>query len=315
MRINTSLAILGLFITTSKVALATQPVYGQDVGSSPYEAPAKKGEKKVLYGEVEDIYENSKGETSPLHNPKNLNDDWTKKISGRSAFMSQSEDHYLEFKNDELIKDIYKKGKSSWSFIYLYDTFDYKDRENIFESTFRNEDSAKSVQSGYLMLGYRKKLWRAVFDGEIGVDSGLSYNTGRGKFSDNSELSRATVRLWIIPVDFVFAMKLNMTRYAGLTFGGGPSIVGMIQNRSDRSENDQDKNLNQVGTGYNAQASLDFSLSQIFPDYGMNMKLKSDISDLSMSLTAKTVNYSNFKNSDVKISGASVGLSFKFELL
>ena len=123
------------------------------------------------------------------------------------------------------------------------------------------------------------------------------------------------LNLWVLPIDFMLGMKIHMGRYVGLTVAGGPSVAGIWQNRSDRTENDEDKDIRQVGFGFAAQGSLDFSLSQMFPSYGNYLKNNSEVSDFSLSLTARTMSLSNFKNKDIEISGTSFGLGFKFEFL
>jgi hypothetical protein len=308
------LLIVSLLTTSFSFADLGQTVPGQIV-DSPYEDSSSTQNESPFVGNTEESKIFEKEETQGTILPAGVADDnWTKSISGQSAFVSSEDENYLEFSNSDIAKDLYKKSKSAWGLAYFYDTYDYKDRANIFNRTFDRDDS-DSVQAGYLLISHRRNFYRGFADLFFEFNGGLSFNTGKGIFTDDGSESRTTFNLWLIPLDFMVGTKVHLGRYMGLSLAGGPSVAGLIQNRSDREEDDADKNLRQFGYGFTAQASLDFSLSQMFSGYATYLKNNSEVSDMSVSIIARTTSLSNFKSEDIEISGTSIGLGFKFEVL
>jgi hypothetical protein len=309
MKLNKFLFVTFL-VSSFAFADANQTVWGQETDSG-LESSKLKGETINIPGGVEDQY--TPGEYSES---AKKDSSWTKKYDSNSSPLFQGNESYVKIKNEEILKSGYKKSDDQWSFSYFYDTFDYADRANIFEKTFRNDDSAKSIQSGYLSLHQKNYLARrGDADYFIMYGGSVSYNTGRGLFEDNEEFSRANFKLWVLPLDVMLGMRVNMGKVMRLTVAGGGSLVGLYQSRSDREDQAEDKRVRQVGYGYVGQGSLDFSMSQLFKNYGVRLKNNSDISDFSISFMARTVGYTNFKNSDIEITGISFGLGANFEVL
>jgi len=290
---------------------------GGQIEDSPYEQikDADKGDTPFLSGANKDGALKVNDSDDSIMAPGQASDEWLKSVKGgKSAFISGDNSKYIEHKNTDIVKELHKKSKSAWGFSYYVDTYDYKDRDNIFKRTF-DADSADSTQAGYLLLTFKHNYYRGFADLFVQFDGGFSYNTGNGIFSDDGTESRTSINLWLIPLDFMVGTKIHLGRYAGISLAGGPSVAGLLQNRSDREEGDADKDLRQMGYGFAAQGSLDISLSQMFSGYGSYLKRNSEVSDMSISLTARTMSLSNFKSKDIEISGTSYGLGFKFEFL
>ncbi len=306
-----------IFLTSYSFADMSQNMSGQ-LTESPYEKDSEVEEGKespFVSGNVQsDEATKFKKNSGVIFPPGQASSDWTNNVKGDSPFTYKGDQNYLEFKNNTIVKDLYKVSDTSWGFSYFYDTYDYKDRNTIYARTFES-DSADSVQAGYLMMNYRYNMYRGPLDLFFQLNAGLSYSTGKGVFSDDGSQSKATFNLWLLPLEFTFGTKVHVGRYVGLSVSGGPAVAGLIQNRSDRDEDEDGKNLRQVGYGYSAEGSLDFSLSQIFPSYGIYLKNNSEVSDMTFSIIAKTMSLSNFNNEDIEITGTSIGLGFKFEVL
>ena len=306
-----------IFLTSYSFADMSQNMSGQ-LTESPYEKDSEVEEGKespFVSGNVQnDEATKFKKNAGVIFPPGQASSDWTNNVKGDSPFTYKGDQNYLEFKNNTMVKDLYKVSDTSWGFSYFYDTYDYKDRNTIYARTFES-DSADSVQAGYLMMNYRYNMYRGPLDLFFQLNAGLSYSTGKGIFSDDGSQSKANFNLWLLPLEFTFGTKVHVGRYVGLSVSGGPAVAGLIQNRSDRDEDEDGKNLRQVGYGYSAEGSLDFSLSQIFPSYGIYLKNNSEVSDMTFSIIAKTMSLSNFNNEDIEITGTSIGLGFKFEVL
>ena len=316
MKIKILLSLLALTFLTS--IRADQTVFGQVAKDSPYEDGAPAGSSSHL-GNVEDYYGKMKADSTPeqeSEKDKEVATQWMKKIKGESYNIPHLKDNkYLEFRNKNLVKNLYKRSKSSWGFLYISDSYDYNDRKDIFEKTFGSQSGEDSVQSGYLFGQYKYNWYRGFVDLYTEADLGLSYNSGNGRFADDNTESETTLRLWVIPFDALAGIKVNFGRYVGLSLSAGPSFVALMQNRSDREEGDEGKDVRQFGYGYTALSSLEVSLSQLFHDFGMHLRSKSDVTDMSLALTMRNTSISNFKNEDVEIVGTSIGLGFKFEYL
>lgn len=264
-------------------------------GSTPQQYTEEELKNAQISAKDKKWLENSSEENSILYNP--------------------SKNTYAEFTTEEILKDTYQATKSQIGFSYIYDTFDYFDSRGTFEQTFNNEASeADSVQTGYIFGSYKYFFQRNYVSSFFQTNVGISFNSGKGSF-DNGELSQTTFNLWLFPIDLNLGLKLNPSRNFSITLQAGPTIMPIWQNRDDREEEDKDKDIRQVGYGYNASASLDFSLYNIFPEFGLGLKKFSDVSDMSISLVARTMNISGFKREDFEISGASFGIGFNFEYL
>ena len=290
-----------------------QNVFGQ-IKESPYDKPSKKDkEQSKTLDEIE--YKDNKnlngylgggGDTEWLG--KNYEDEDRVSFQGKKANINS-------YDNKELAKKYSGKGKNALAFTYLYDTYDYFDSKGAYNSIFKNENSAKSIQSGYLTFSYKRKFisGRLSLLGDLSL--AVSYASGKGSFEDSGELSRTTFQFWTVPLEYMLGARVSMGPYIDLNIFGGPAIAFIIQNRNDREDGSPDKKIQQFGYGYSAYGSLDVSLTRMNPDYAIELKNSSDITDLSVSLVAKTTSLGNFKDEDFEISGVSFGLSFNFEYL
>ncbi|WP_412463465.1 hypothetical protein [Halobacteriovorax sp. RT-2-6] len=297
-----------------------QPLPGElDSSTSPYENDNGTSEE-----EDKNSFPNVFGSTPQQYTEEELKNavmnsqdkEWLKTATDEgSILIDPSPNSYVEYKTEDLLRDMYQKADTQIGFTYIYDTFDYADSTGTFESTFQSDDSAAdSVQAGYLTFNYRKYFQRNIVSTFFQGNLGVSFNSGKGKFGDGS-LSRTTFNLWLFPIDLNLGAKLNFGKKVSITAQGGAVVAPIWQNRDDREQGDDDKDIRQVGYGYNASASIDFSIYNIFPNFGMDLKKFSDVSDMSISLMAKTMDISGFKREDFSVSGMSFGIGFNFEYL
>ncbi|MGI4991468.1 hypothetical protein ACRXCV_02505 [Halobacteriovorax sp. GFR7] len=298
-----------------------QPLPGElDLKDSPYENDQGSNDSEEDKNSIPDIF----GSTPQQYTDEELKNavmnsqdkEWLKTATDEDSILRDpSPNSYVEYKTEDLLIDVYQKADTQIGFTYIYDTYDYSDSTGTFESIFQNDNSeADSIQAGYLTFNYRNYFQRNIVSTFFQGNLGLSFNSGKGKFGGGT-ISRTTFNLWLFPIDLNLGAKLNLGKKISITAQGGPVIAPIWQNRDDREQGDDDKDIRQVGYGYNASASIDFSIYNIFPNFGMDLKKFSDISEMSISLMAKTMDISGFKREDFSVSGVSFGIGFNFEYL
>lgn len=314
--------LLSLICTTTTFAERDfgQALPGQvSQETSPYEGSDELNEE-------ENAYQNVFGSLPQQYTDEELkgaqmseqDKEWLKTTSEEgSILINPNKNSYMEYSDSDLVKDSYQISKSEISFSYLYDTFDYKDKDGIYNKTFKNKDKdAHALQSGYIVGSYKHFFQRNIVSSFFQLNGAISYNKGRGLFATPpNDPSRTVFTLWLFPIDLNLGARFNMGRSVSLTLQGGPTIVPIWQNRSDREDGEDGKDVKQVGYGYNASASLDLSLFNMFPNLGRSLKGASDIKNMSVNILARTMGVSGFKKEDFEISGASFGLGFSFEYL
>lgn len=227
-------------------------------------------------------------------------------------------DTYITHSDFEMVRNYSNSGKEDFSFAYIKDTFTYSDdRGGIFKQTFEASDSDSSVKGGLIYFSLNRYMWRsALLNFKLGTNFGLGFNQGKGRFIDVGDESRALISLWSLPVDFNLALDLNLTRFLKIQVAAGPSLMGLVQSRSDKEEKDKKKNITQFGTGYFYSGTLKISLYDIFPTtVGFRSLSLYDMSKLTLDFFMRGHNYSGFKTNDVKVSGTSIGAGFSFEFL
>lgn len=268
------------------------------------------GEDKNLSEEVEEsahvsgsVKNNSKGMNNNGHSFSG--------ITAPGAYLNS--ENYLEFKNKNIVGNVNNKGNSIVEFSYIYDSYSYKDSDNAFKATF--EDSKKGHKIGTLHVGgggYWSKGY--VNTGWI-FGAGVGWNYGKGIFGVSGERSVVDFQLWTFPIDTLVALEFRTGRYLKLALRIGPSVLGVLQTRSDRTYGEKQKQRRQLGLGYVSVVKLQFNLSAFSSDLGMEMYNNYKISDFHMNLEARIQNYDNFKEEGLAINGSSLGIGFTFEYL
>ncbi len=232
------------------------------------------------------------------------------------------QENYLEFKNSELIKDLKHKGDKNFSFSFFKDSFDYKNSSSSFDKTYRGDssnqveasDNGKKILEIPVMLrfsGHELFFRREYIRLGAGAGLGLGYNGGKGYFADGTR-SDVNFNLWTIPVDFSVLMEVPLA-FLKFSVFGGPSVLGIIQDRSDLPEGSEKKNLRQASVGYFAGAKVGFSISELFPGTSYDYFGSYQVTRYYLTLEARMHEYSNFKTPTLSVSGTSYGVGFTFE--
>ena len=311
----TKLLFLTLFLTSS---------YAEDFG-------------QAVDGSIPNAMEDVKADGEDAHSPGTVSrpldnvedkssamvpgeDEYGKEVSGKGSptqfnsgapFSGLDSDHYLTYKNKDILKEIRNKSKSSFSLEFFQNNFDYTDTRGIYSRTFDSDSGAKG---GSLHLSMDKYLYKGTLNFAYGGGFGVGYSTGKGIFTDDGTVSTTRFNLYSLPLDLRLLVELPIGQVLKLSLAGGPSAMGLVQNRSDRDGGDSDKERKQVGFGYFAEGKMKLNLSHIFTDTGFSYYRDHEVSFMSVDLAVRTQNYSGFAD-EVEISGMSYGLGFTFEFL
>jgi hypothetical protein len=221
-------------------------------------------------------------------------------------------------KPKKLLSGLRQMGTSRLSLSYIKDDFDYQDRAQIFQRSFRNSDGlAKARNYGQLYVGgdyfFNKNSWFRPF---WGIGLGIGFNQGKGRFVGRSGVSDgSTISLWTLPLEISAGGDITLGRWLGLNIGGGVGALGLYQSRSDLGQGEDGKRRRQVGFGYHGSGSLKISMSELWPQQSLRLYESDNLTQYYLHLGIKLVNYSQFKNKDIKITGTSFFLGFNFEYL
>ena len=107
--------------------------------------------------------------------------------------------------NKKILERIDGKWNSSFTFSYIIDNYDYDDRNNIFDSVYR--EGANSSGYGTLLLKFKERLFSVFY---YGSNIGFGYSRGKGFFiPDGFELtapeeSNIEFKLYTVPVEISF---------------------------------------------------------------------------------------------------------------
>jgi len=183
----------------------------------------------------------------------------------------------------------------------------------VFQKTFDtgNDDSKNA---GLLLLSFDRYFKKGDVNWAWGFNLGASYKSGKGIFLTSQVSSETQFILWLIPIDFAIIAEIPAGESFTFSFFGGPSIMGLMQHRSDREQGEAGKRRRQVSWGYIGGAKIKYSLGNLFSRNSFTLLSQMDISDFFLNFESRYQNYGNFQD-DITISGVSFGLGLSFEFL
>ena len=217
----------------------------------------------------------------------------------------------------EFLNEYNRKAKGSFGFSFIQDNFTYEDQNNVFEQTFRRDDSSgqNSDFHGIIRLHgvqyFNKDWFKLGWGGAVGV----GYNGGQGVFRASGQISEAHIKLWTIPIEAFLDLSLDLTSYLQINLQIAGSVLGLIQSRSDFEDLKELKRQRQVGLGYAATGFVKLNLSKIFPSHGFGLLSSNSINRYYLHLMIRNQSYGSFKSEDLSISGTSFGAGFSFDYL
>lgn len=225
---------------------------------------------------------------------------------------AENEPNIRSFDKEDVLRVISDKSKNSFSFGFIKDDYDYQDRSNVFKRTY--EESTGSMKAGMVMIGLDRFLVKKAVEVSWGFAGGLGFNSGKAQFIDGTT-SEAEFKLYTIPLDLSLGLHLPLGEFAKITAKGGPSLMGLYQNRSDFEDGAKYKKRRQVGYGYFAEAKFQLSLSNIFRGAAYKFYTDYQVSQTYLDFKVRLHDYGNFQDEDIAITGQSFGIGFSFEYL
>lgn len=307
-------------------------LHAEDIGQTVQGASLPKSELDSLSIEdspyinsnTESIITTTESEDAPFltgsSNTKNSNQ--VEKLNVNSAYKDigytvpgtfEKENNYLEIDKANYTKEMRLHSKSSLGLSYIRDGYTYTSPNDVIERTIAR--GYKHVQSGFLLFRYENYINKNEFlDFHWSLGSGLSYNYGRGIFASDGERSETGFQFWEVPMDFGLGANLSFGRFLKISATAGPSVIGLVQNRSDFAKNEKGKNKVQFGFGQFASLQFKMNLHSFSPESSYERFVTDEITASYFYLEGRYHNYSKFLDS-IEISGASVGAGFSFEFL
>lgn len=234
------------------------------------------------------------------------------KADGIQSMGTQKSTEYIQYHSKDLLREANGLGKSSYAFSFVKDTFDYKDDFDSFNTVFK--EPSGTTQGGFLMVHSAHYIWRRYIDVFYAVNGGIGLSYGQGVFV-TGEQAESNFRLWKIPADLGLGIGIPLGPWFSVVGSAGPSVLGIIQNRSDQARGSEKKERRQFSYGYYTEAKFKWNLSPIFKDTSMNMLQEQNVSNFYLDVFVRQQQYENFKQEDLVVSGQSIGLGFSFDFL
>ncbi|MBF0364378.1 MAG: hypothetical protein HQK50_02340 [Oligoflexia bacterium] len=216
-----------------------------------------------------------------------------------------------EEQGSDLLRSLRHRGNYNLNVAFFKDGSEYASNNKVlFERTFRREGD--STYEGVLHFSsykiYNRKL--GVFG--VGAGGSIGYNSGYAYFVDGNKSSTKVI-LWTIPFDAGASYEIPIANALKVGGAAGPSIMSLIQNRSDGGNGVNKKDVWQASYGYFALAHLKFNLSTIFGFYSARLLRTFSVASVYGTIFYRHQEYSKFKQKDIKISGDSLGIGLTYE--
>ena len=322
------------FLTTLTLLIHSISIFPE--GYESYIPMLQEGKELNVYGEEREDFKAHLPEAQPLQSFKpnqkkepmpsyylipesggkeGPSESWKEKtlgIKGQVPFAHENEFKLTKIRKRDNFKKVYNKGESTFTFAYIDDRYNITDPGNIFQKTFRGRPNR--VKMGTFHLGFDYYLYRGKISFAYGGNLGVGMYSGYGAFIGGDKSKKMRFNLWTLPLDFLFSMEYSLWRLANLQFGGGPSLMGLYQSRSDREDGEEGKRRRQVGPGYIGFGRLKISLANVLSTSAFEIFKEYNITNYYLNLEVRYQNYQNFKD-EIEIAGTSFGIGFSFDFL
>jgi hypothetical protein len=193
----------------------------------------------------------------------------------------------------------------------LYNNLEYSNGTFDFSKTYKS--TTNSSISMLALISYFKYINDSWFKLGLNINTGFGINTGQGYFSGEDTLSYANFKLWSLPIDLGVSTDINLFELFSLNISAGPSFLFVVENRSDKTQESNERDSVQYSFGYYTNASLDINFYHLFPNYIFKIYKTYNAHSSYVSFFTRYSNYSKFQESSVSISGLCFGLGIKVE--
>lgn len=224
----------------------------------------------------------------------------------------ENQENYIEVDRKKLAKDFRKASESGLNITFIKNDFDYQSNNDVINRTIGS--GSKSVKGGSLYFRHDNYMFKTNFlNAHWAIGGGLGFNSGKGIFIDGTR-SDTIFKLWELPVDLGLGLEIPIGHWFKISGTGGPSVLGLIQNRSDFQRGEKGKRKIQYSPGYFANAQFKVNLAGFSDKTAYELFSESEITNLFLNLEIRHQNYENFQD-EITVSGTSFGVGFTFEYL
>jgi len=228
-------------------------------------------------------------------------------------FQFENRENIISSKNADIYREVYNKGASGFGFTYIKDEYDVKDGSDLYRRSF--EEATGSKKAGSLHFTFDRYLSRGVISTLWGFGAGVGYAQGKGLFKTSvGQESSAKFQLYTVPLDLRLGFELEPTRFFKIGLSAGPSVMGLLQSRSDKDSGEEGKHRRQVSYGYYGNGKLQVSLNSMFDDLSFKTFSQGNVTNMFLNIEARVQSFENFQD-DISITGTSLGVGFSFEYL
>jgi hypothetical protein len=224
----------------------------------------------------------------------------------------EKQENYIDIDKKHVAKDFRKISTGSMNISFIKNDFDYQSTNDVINRTVGM--GYKHIKGGALYFRHDDYIVRRdLINAYWSLGAGVGYNSGKGIFIDGTR-SDATFNLWEVPVDLGLGMEVPLYSWFKIAGTGGPSVLGLVQNRSDFKRGEDGKRKYQVSPGYFLNGQMKINLTGFNEETAYDLFTSSQITNLFLNLEARHQSYNKFQD-DIKISGTSFGIGFTFEYL
>lgn len=320
----TLLALLSL-VSISSLAATNRADLGHSVGSDEVEDVLGQSTESgsspyIVDGEPSSNVENSKAKGEDFifnHGVKEVSGTVSEKKKLQDFGYTlpgtyENQENYIETDKKKLAKEFRKASESGLNITFIKNDYDYQSNNDIINQTITT--GTKSVKGGALHVRHDGYIFKTDFlNSHWSVGGGIGYNAGRGFFVDGTR-SDTVFKLWEIPIDAGVGLEIPIGHWFKIAGTGGPSVLGLVQNRSDFQRGEKGKRKIQYSPGYFANAQFKINIGGFSEKTAYELFSESEITNLFLNLEVRHQNYKSFKD-NITISGTSFGLGFTFEYL
>ena len=279
-------------------------------GESPYVFGAGSNENVETskpYGE-DYIFNHGVKEVDDKTTPRKKYQDFGYTLPG--AFEKQ--ENYTDLDKTAMAQDFRKVSTGAINISFYKNDYIYESTNDIINQTIGS--GYKSLKGGALLFRHDDYFMRTLLiNAYWSIGAGVSFSTGRGIFV-NGQRSDAAFNFWEVPVDLGVGLDIPLYSWFKVAATAGPSVLGLIQSRSDFQRGEAGKRKYQVSPGYFLNGQMKINLSGFNDETAYELFTTSHITNLYLNLEGRMQSYENFQDK-VSISGTSFGIGFTFEYL
>ena len=261
-------------------------------------------------------------------------------IDEKSPFIgnmdSRSNSQYWTADDALRFEEIALKKSRRITFYYIYDNYTHKSNNDIFNRVFAEKPKSREgsgiekaydklfanykrrASKGSFLFAYQSYLTKSPLWMYWGINTGFGHYRAKGLFVDGDR-SEYPITFWTIPLGVFLGLELSMG-WIKVAVQGGPSVLGVIQNRGDRGSIDSEtvlpgKEKRQMSPGMFSEGRLSFDLGRAMKSKMVRLFGGFKMTGMHLDLIARHQYYSSFHDDGLSISGLSFGMGISFDYM